>query len=222
MPARTSPARRRAATTAARRSGVLTMLILAVALVATVAGPASAGQTETFGAEPYPLFEDGAARRFFEIEVSPGATWTDRVRVWNRSSEPVELRLYGAEAKDDDGTYTIATYESRAQGTGSWIDVEPASVTLGPGEERIVSVHLTAPNHLPEGDRLGAVVVEGSAGQGAGGVDVVTRLGILLLMEPGTGGVLGLHPMVLVALGLLALLALTHLVRRLRRSRLTV
>lgn len=208
----------RAAGRPAARS--LAAAVAALALCVIVATPASALETEQFGVEPYPLFVSGDVRRSFEVTLDPGAALTDAVRVWNKTQEPVVVRLYGAGVEVTDGQYQIAAYEARDRGAGDWLRPEVGDIRLGPDEERIVRFTVSAPPILPEEGQTVALVAESDTGLETQGVDVVARLAMLVEIDPESSGLAGISWWVWLAAALILAVAVSQLVaRRARRRR---
>ncbi|MGH2725125.1 MAG: hypothetical protein ACRDI0_12890 [Actinomycetota bacterium] len=157
---------------------------LAAIWVLMAAGPVAAIETQRFGIEPYPLFEGNEVRRSFDVALAPGGSVTEAVRVWNKTKQPVEVRLYGAAVDVADGAYEVAPYEARGQGAGAWVVPDRSLVRLDPGQDEVVEFTVHVPPVLGEGRPATALVAESDTGLSSAGVDVVARLAMLVRVGP--------------------------------------
>lgn len=159
-------------------------MCLAVAGFALLPGAAWGLETKTFGMEPYPSTVSGSTRQSYRLELRADQGKRDGVRVFNKSSEPITLRLYPVEAaRRGDGSVLVGL--SRATtGAGSWIALETEQVTLGPKESKTVAFAVQVPREFPEGNEfLAAIAVEPAPGQASSGVAVVQRLATVVYVE---------------------------------------
>ena len=131
------------------------VLLLAGAVLAVMAGaaPAAALETTTFGLDVAEPSEDGR----LTIAVRAGATTTGRLRVWNKQTTAVTLRLTVAPASVD--AAGGASLGGDVEPT-RWVSVEPTEVRLAAGERREVTVRVEAPRRLERGRKVVAVVAE--------------------------------------------------------------
>lgn len=184
----------------------LAAAVIAAGLALVPAGRSSATETNRFGAEPSPLFLGGSPRRTFDVALRPGARTTQALRVWNRSDEPMTLRVYGAGVRRKGSRYEVGAYEARARGTGSWVAVDDTTVSLGPHASRIVRFEVRAPRAMPDGDTIAAVAVDGGSGVSTDGLALRTRIAILVRVTRAPGVPIGrLLVFGAAALGLLTL-----------------
>lgn len=115
------------------------------------------------------------ARPYFYLEGLPGSVLEDRLSVTNPGSEPVTVRLRGADAYNTgDGGFAVRG-ATGSTGTGAWLRTASAEVTV-PGRTRAdVPVSFTVPQDALPGDHPGAIVAE-SGGRSVG-VRVQLRVG---------------------------------------------
>jgi hypothetical protein len=135
-----------------------TVLILGACLPLS----AHATENEAFGISPYPDRVNGVARRTFAIPLDAGVVFSDAVRLYNRTDQPMELEVYPSDARAAlDGTISVGFRGSSLTGVGSWIKLSRSSVSLAARASAVVtfrvSVHSTKPS--PE---LGAIVADNS------------------------------------------------------------
>ncbi|MGH2705981.1 MAG: hypothetical protein ACRDJ4_13085 [Actinomycetota bacterium] len=164
-------------------------LLAWVAGAALLPGLAAAGETETFGVAPYPRAIEGERRTSFLLPDAGGGTVRDAIRVYNKSTEKIRLRIYGADAaRSEDGSLSVAPFGARAEGLGAAIRVAVTDLTLGPKSERVVDFSVDISDERRGG--LGAIVTEQlDERAGGGALDLVTR--VALLVNPGSGAPTG-------------------------------
>ncbi len=93
--------------------------------------------------------------------VDPGAIITETIKVTNVNNESKEFYLYTRDivGVEEGGTPVFA--EAAAEPTGyelsQWVSLSHEVVTLGPGEEREISLTITVPDSATPGSHFGAV-----------------------------------------------------------------
>jgi hypothetical protein len=167
-------------------SASYTVRILAAAIAAALAlgvAVAQAAENETFGLRPHPATVDGVARSTFEVPLEPGATFRDRVRVYNRTNQAIELVLYAVDAQTTrGGEINIGVRNTKPTGVGSWIKLSRTSLQLGSKEDAVVGFTVHVETDAPAPD-LGAIVAENTTRR-SGGVDLAQRLHVVVKTAP--------------------------------------
>jgi hypothetical protein len=105
-----------------------------------------------------------ATRSYFVAVATSGTTFQNSVRVRNMGTKGGTALLYAVDATT--GQTSAAVYLGRRmfrRGVGSWITLGTHSVTLGPGQSRIVPISVHVPRGARPGDHLGGIVAENSA-----------------------------------------------------------
>lgn len=173
----------------------------ALILTLSIGAPAGAIETETFGMDPDEASADGR----LHIPVRAGRSTSGELRLWNKSSEPLVLRLSATAATvDGDGNAVLGGDEAPVR----WTRVEPAEVALRPGEDRTVTVRVRAPRRMGAAATTLAVIAE-PAQDSAGAPTVVQRVAVTTFLEPDQGSlVAGLGWSAWIALVLVVLLVL--------------
>lgn len=173
----------------------------AAILTLSIGAPAGAIETQTFGMDPGEPSADGR----LHIPVGAGRSTSGELRLWNKGSEPLVLRLSAAAATvDGDGNAVLGGDEAPVR----WTRVEPAEVALGPEEDRTVTVRVRAPRRMGAAATTLAVIAE-PAQDSAGAPTVVQRVAVTTFLEPHQGSlVAGLGWSVWIALVLVVLLVL--------------
>ncbi len=154
------------------RLSILAALTFGAMLTAT---PASASPgTASFALVPQ-HYDPGlqATQSYFVAVAHSGDTFTNSVRVRNLGTHTGTALLYAVDATT--GQTSGAVYLDRSKprpGVGSWVRLGVDSVTLAPGESRVVPITVHVPAGAAPGDHLGGIVaenaeVQSSAGKGA-------------------------------------------------------
>lgn len=198
-------------------------LLLGMTLVLVLGGTATAGETNTFGTTPHPVKVDGEPRGSFTIPERLSDPAQDTLRVYNRTDQPLSLRVYTAPAElGDDGVYAVGFSHQRG-GLAERIRPETGSVDLAPKGDALVRFTVS-PGDAP--DELAALVVEPVDPRAAGTVDLVERVAILVkTTSSGSGNLVGpppadeATPVLLIAIAIAALVLAALLAwRRARHS----
>jgi hypothetical protein len=163
------------------------LIVAAVGAALWSAAPAQAIETSTFGAEPSPKTTSKGARTSYRIALEPNGASDDALRVWNKTDQPLTLKLSAISASVD-AAGKVALGGSA--GTASWFSFEPEQVELGPKASSVVRFSVRAPRSLDGSDVAAAITVEPVASQGAG-VAVVERLATMVYVSTTAGGASG-------------------------------
>jgi hypothetical protein len=127
---------------------LLAPVLGAVLLVLAVGAPASAAGVG--GVEVTP--SHGSS---FSVRAPRNGTSTEAFTLRNIGTTPATVRLYGADAREVDGAWSVG-----GAGSASWLALPDEAVTLAPGEKRAMTFSVRGGGAA----RTGAVVVEQSAG----------------------------------------------------------
>ncbi len=163
------------------------LIVAAVGAALWSAAPAQAIETSTFGVEPSPKTTSKGARTSYRIALEPNGASDDALRVWNKTDQPLTLKLSAISASVD-AAGKVALGGSA--GTASWFSFEPEQVELGPKASSVVRFSVRAPRSLDGSDVAAAITVEPVASQGAG-VAVVERLATMVYVSTTAGGASG-------------------------------
>lgn len=150
------------------------LLVAAISLVAamflafSVLLPTSAQGAEgddATGVSLRPADTTGAfdGRTNFRYAADPGQTVQDYAAVVNTGTEPNEFTLIATDAfNDEKGDFALLPTDDEPTLVGRWITFENGSnrmtVTLQPGEGRLVPFTLTLPGDATPGDHVGGIV----------------------------------------------------------------
>jgi hypothetical protein len=138
--------------------------ILLGLLAIPVANASAAGPTFSLKpASPAPL-------GYFVLKGKPGGTVRGKVEVLNVGSKAGTTNLYAVDATT--GETSGAVYRSKGEprrDVGRWISISSQTLSLGPGESRIVSFAVHVPDDAKPGQHLGGLVAQRSSSTVKGG-----------------------------------------------------
>lgn len=100
-------------------------------------------------------------KSYFVLDLRPGSTVTDKVRVSNVGTATGTLKLYAVDATT--GQTSGAVYQSATapkRDVGQWISLGAHELTLRPGESQVVMFTVTVPPGAGAGDHVGGIVAE--------------------------------------------------------------
>ncbi|MFG2650800.1 hypothetical protein [Streptomyces sp. NPDC048436] len=153
-------------------------LIVAVALLATGAAPATSAYADSGAWSVAPSAGGGArpakdGRPYFYVEGAPGSVLQDTVTVTNPGSKPRTVELSGADADNTKGG-AFSLERGKPTDTGSWIRFAQHKVKVPPRTRAEVPFSVSVPESAVPGDHPGAVVAR--AGGREAGVRVHLRV----------------------------------------------
>lgn len=168
-----------ATTSAGRRTRpalvVVPTLLVALALVVTVAPPGEAAGTGGIEVTPVPAQRDGEAITTFDVDVPDEGAVAVPYLLRNVEDGPRTARVYGARVTRSDGNFALDE-----PGSSPYLSMPDREVTLQPGEVREETFRVSpGPDGPPEDDAYAAVVVEVRNGA------VVQRANTLVYLQAG-------------------------------------
>jgi hypothetical protein len=190
----------------------LAAAMVTAAAIAAAAGPAGAIETGDFGLVPA-----SGARQSLHETVRPGRTTEDDVRVFNKTAQPLKLRVSVERTSvAGDGTLQL----SGGGGEADWVSMSAREVQLAPRGSAVVHVTIRPPSTAPKETVRLAVVAEPVLDHPT---SVVQRLAMVAYLEPARRSPLraslGALPFVALALLVFALRNLAAGARLRRRLR---
>lgn len=151
-------------------------------------------ETAAFVAEPVPGSQVAPAGGYFLLEAEPGEEVTQSIGLRNDSDAPLALSLDAVDAVTGQlggASYDLADETPAA--TGTWIELDRASVRLDPRASAIVSFRVVVPDDAQSGQHLAGISIsvpktpdssaEAGEGQAGASIDVQTRRIIALQVE---------------------------------------
>lgn len=157
------------------KSAARVLLVMAGAILIGIA-PAVAIETSRFGIDVAERTTDGR----LHIRIEAGERSTGKVRVWNKTTEPMRLRLSIVPATVDEDRSVKLGGDDEPVG---WTSVKPGTVELPPGGDATAEVAVQAPRRLDGDTKTVAVVAEPAAAPGEAPA-VLQRLAVTTYLEP--------------------------------------
>ncbi|MFZ5849585.1 MAG: hypothetical protein ACOYX5_19635, partial [Actinomycetota bacterium] len=170
----------------------------AVAVPSTVAS-ASAVAVPTTGEEPavpslgIGLLDrpasaagDTRAERYIVDHVAPGVSFSRRLVIANNTPHTLEVATSVSGASVEDGAFSFEPSGS-ADDLAEWISLSRPALALEPGTRAVLRATVAVPDDAAAGERYG-VIWAATQSPGAGGVEVVSCVGIRIYLSVGAGG----------------------------------
>jgi len=170
-----------------------------LACMALVAGLAAAPGWAGSGAATFALIPQHydpslhASQSYFVAVERPGQTYVNSVRIRNLGKQTGTALLYAVDATTGQTSGAVYFDGSKPRrDAGAWVTLGARSVTLGPGQSRIVPVTVHVPEGARPGDHLGGIVAENEAltsSNGKGALQIKIRhltIAAVLVQVPGS------------------------------------
>ncbi|GAA1354110.1 WxL protein peptidoglycan domain-containing protein [Streptomyces beijiangensis] len=142
-----------------RKLYVLLLTLLTAAFSAVLMNaPAHAADNGSWSV--YPAVSKLGGRPYFYLSADPGTTINDKVTVTNKTAQPLNFRLYGADAynTERDGGFAVRSLKEKQTGVGAWVRPGLDRITVPPHGAVTVPFTLTVPEGAMPGDHPGALV----------------------------------------------------------------
>ncbi len=164
-----------------RKAAFVTIAAAVAGMLLTTATPAGAIETTSFGIEP--VDRDPSKGAGVPVDLRAGETTEVALRVWNKTDADLTLQLRAAAATvEESGTPRLGGDPAPAE----WIRLRDTTIVLRPGERRVVTVDVAAPNRLAPTERTAAVVARPQV-NGDTPPAVLQEVGLVFRMEPADG-----------------------------------
>jgi hypothetical protein len=131
--------------------------------------------------------KDPRAQEYIVDHVAPGAGFSRRFQVCNGTSQPVKVLLYAGAAHVAGGSFVIDAGHGVNE-LSSWIRIEPATLTVQPGQRQLARATFAVPRDAEAGERYAVLVAERPAPTGTSGIPITSRVGVRVYLDVGPGG----------------------------------
>jgi hypothetical protein len=176
---------------------VAVSLLVGIALPAGGALAASPQQPRTSGGIEIRLLDPSAdsahdplGRSYIVGTMAPGTTIRRRVQITNGTGSTADIGVYAAAATLHRGRFGFGGGHRRNE-LASWISVSQGILRMPAGAKTLETVTIDVPSQASSGERYAVVWAEVSApAPAAGGVTLVTRVGVRVYLSIGPGGAL--------------------------------
>jgi hypothetical protein len=105
-------------------------------------------------------------KSYFVFDARPGRTIRNTVRVTNVGNLTGTVKLYAVDGTTGRTSGTVyRNAGNRRRDVGAWLRLSTSTLTLRPGQSRIVSFYVAVPARARSGDHVGGIVAENEAVQ---------------------------------------------------------
>jgi hypothetical protein len=149
-------------TTRGRRNARRLLVSAALLVVSAAMAPAALASGANFALRPV-TFDPKvpATSSYFVFAGKAGRTVTSQVRVTNAGDQPGTAYLYPVDATTGQTSGTVyLSRKNKRRDVGRWLRLSTRSLTLAPGESRVVSFSFRIPRNAKRGDHVGGIVAE--------------------------------------------------------------
>lgn len=109
-------------------------------------------------------------RGYFTVTSAAGQERTLRIAIKDTGSEPFDVLVYPVDSIQTNDGVNYTARGHKLSGLGTWLDVQPGHLVVGPDEVKQVVATLKVPANLPPGQYVGGIGIEDARPQphGAG------------------------------------------------------
>lgn len=141
---------------------LISLAIVAFAIVGLVSagGRAGAQATQSWSITPAGGSPDQPGTRpDLSYTVDPGTSITDTIQVWNYGNEPIQLKIYAADALiTTEGSYDLRPSDEAPVDVAAWTVLSSNTVTVAASSVTAVNVSIAVPKDALPGDHPGGIV----------------------------------------------------------------
>ncbi|MBD3270700.1 DUF916 domain-containing protein, partial [Candidatus Peregrinibacteria bacterium] len=100
-------------------------------------------------------------RSWYQFEEPAGGIATDTIVLNNTSDKEVEVKLYAADATNNDaGSFIIKSAQEEQYGIGKWTKIEQNQINLEPNESKEIDFLISIPDEIAPGQYFGGIIKE--------------------------------------------------------------
>jgi hypothetical protein len=124
------------------------------------------------------------SKAYIVSRVYPGVALTQRLEVFNTSSQEFKVSLYPGKATLSGGNFEVADGRTGNDLT-SWVKLTPSTVTVKSGQSQYFDVTILPPMGAPSIQQFGVIWAEVQGDKNAAGITAVSRVGIRMYVPVG-------------------------------------
>jgi hypothetical protein len=135
--------------------------------------------------------DDPRAHIYIDDHLRPGASITRHVVVTDFTDKPMPaVRMYAAASSIDEADGWLVADGNTPNELTDWMQVTPRTLSLEPGESKVVTVKIDVPTDASKGERYATVIAElpPPASSEGSQVQVASRVGVRVYLNVGSGG----------------------------------
>lgn len=131
-------------------------------IVSAIMPGATYGQALSVGGNPaYPKSDNPRSANIFILELKPGATVKDGIRISNPTKVERTVNLGAVDAvAATDGSFSCRQNSEKKTQVGSWVKLDKKQITLAAGAEETVDFAVTAPQNAGPGEHGGCITFQ--------------------------------------------------------------
>ena len=141
---------------------LIAIALLAIAFIGLISasGRAGAQATQSWSITPAGGSPDQPGNRpDLSYTVDPGTSITDTIQVWNYGAEPIQLKIYAADALiTSEGSYDLRPSSEAPTDVAAWTILSSNTVTVAASSVTAINVSIAVPKDALPGDHPGGVV----------------------------------------------------------------
>lgn len=134
---------------------------------------------------PAAISEEPLAGSYIISRLQPGIELTQRLEVFNTSTQEIRVSLYPGLATFENNQFLVGDGRDGNELT-SWTKLTPNQISLKPGETRYFNMTISPPVDALSLQRFGVIWAEVQGASNAGGLTAVSRVGIRMYVPVGT------------------------------------
>jgi hypothetical protein len=133
---------------------------------------------------PADVVNNPYSKAYIVSRIYPGVALTQRLEVFNTSSQEFKVSLYPGKASLSGGNFEVAEGRTGNDLT-SWVKLSPNTVTVKPGQSKYFEVTILPPVDAPSIQQFGVIWAEVQGDRNANGITAVSRVGIRMYVPVG-------------------------------------
>lgn len=142
---------------------------------------------------PAAVAEEPLASSYIISRLQPGIELTQRLEVFNTSSQEIKVSLYPGLATFENNQFLVGDGRDGNDLT-SWTKLTPDQLSLKPGETRYFNMTISPPADALSLQQFGVIWAEVQGASNAGGITAVSRVGIRMYVPVGTSSDITISP----------------------------
>lgn len=133
---------------------------------------------------PADVVNNPYSKAYIVSRIYPGVALTQRLEVFNTSSQEFKVSLYPGKASFSGGNFEVAEGRTGNNLT-SWVKLSPNTVTVKSGQSQYFDVTILPPVGAPSIQQFGVIWAEVQGEKNAAGITAVSRVGIRMYVPVG-------------------------------------
>jgi hypothetical protein len=124
------------------------------------------------------------SKAYIVSRIYPGVALTQRLEVFNTSSQEFKVDLYAGKATFQSGNFEVADGRTGNDLT-SWTKISPNVLVVKPGQHQYFNITILPPTDAPSIQQFGVIWAEVQGAKNITGISAVSRVGIRMYVPVG-------------------------------------